>query len=478
VTDGGEGIMNAARALRVVVWFSLLACVNAALADGGMFIRRNAYKYADVFQPTQKVYIRWDGSEEKLLIQTKYEGPAEEMVWLIPVPSQATVERADGAVFNDLSKETYDPAIDMTHFAGLDTSYYATASAGGGAGGSATTPVEWHERIGDYDVALLRPAGGEDVIQWLNANDFVIPDGIIPLLEDYIHNGWWMVAARIHPDALTSITLEKLAQGTLHPLEMTFASSTCVYPLRLTRIAAGPVEELIYIEGPNHYVPVTLADGPWEIGIFGGPVRTVPQNYYLSDMERAVEIREGRTKTKVMRNLTKLRRVFEPNEMTEDLIFGTLDYADWLASDDPLRIAQAATQYGRRRDPNGVDYLLAALSPEALDQVKPAPNDYAPWSLPSGRILHYAALLRWSFEVYDRYAQVGPPTARIGCGHMQSCIWALGEIAVEHRLSDAAADLLLDCARHDNQFIRMEAWMALTKARSDRLGTVLMGSAC
>ena len=178
--------------------------------------------------------------------------------------------------------------------------------------------------------------------------------------------------------------------------------------MRLTRLVAGPVEELIYIEGPHHYEPATDADGKWEITLFGGPVRTVPQNYRLSDMEYTLEIMEGRTRTEPKNCLTKLRRVFEPNEMTEDIVFRELDLAQWLAGknvtpptppqppttvtvprgqqSDPnaqgdsngqvassalVRIAEAATQYGRWRDPNGIAPLVNALSAEALDQVIP-----------------------------------------------------------------------------------------------------------
>jgi len=53
-----------------------------------------------------------------------------------------------------------------------------------------SSPIEGHERIGDYDVALPRPVGGEDVIQWLNANDFAVPESINPVLEDYVADGW------------------------------------------------------------------------------------------------------------------------------------------------------------------------------------------------------------------------------------------------------------------------------------------------
>ncbi|NLZ04800.1 MAG: DUF2330 domain-containing protein [Phycisphaerae bacterium] len=88
--------MKARQQLLFALWLNVLACAGAALGDGGMFFQRISYE--DVFQPTQKVYIRWDGSQEDLLIQTKYEGPAEEMVWIVPVPSQPTVERGNTAV--------------------------------------------------------------------------------------------------------------------------------------------------------------------------------------------------------------------------------------------------------------------------------------------------------------------------------------------------------------------------------------------
>ena len=476
----------------------LLTCFGVALGDGGMFFRRATYREADVLQPTQKVYIRWDGSQEKLLIQTKYEGPAEEMVWIVPVPSQPTVQRADGTVFQDLSKQTFDYAIDYTDFAGLELS--TLGGSVGGPGGSGTNAVEWHERIGDYDVALLRPVGGEDVIAWLNANDFGIPDEIVPVLEDYIGNGWWMVVARIHPDALKPITRERLAEGTLHPLEMTFQSSACIYPIRLTRMAAGAVEELIYIEGQAHYEPATLTEN-WWIELFGGPIRKVPENYPLTDIEQAVEIMEGRTQTKIKSCLTKLRRVFQPSEMTEDLVFREADLTQWLASKDalpfalpttppdaqaqtrlaaqtklaallansaPVRIAEAATQYGRWRDPNGIASLVSALSAEALDQMRPAPEDFQPWTSPSAKFLSLWGIGKWSWSPTEDIWIVYP-----GCGYVRSCIWALGEIGTEHETPEAATDKLLECAQHDNQLIRMEAYIALTKLQCERLGPIL-----
>jgi hypothetical protein len=498
VPDGGVCTVKAKCLLVAVVGVNLLACLSTALGDGGVFIRRKTYTNADVLQPTQKVYIRYDGSQEKLLIQTKYEGPAEEMVWLVPVPSQPTVEKADGSVFQVLSKETSDLAIDYTDFASLNMSTWgATAGIGGG---SDISVVEWYERIGDFEITLLRPVGGEDVAQWLNANGYAVPEAINPILEDYVRAGWWMVAAKIAPEALTPITRDKLARGTLHPLEMTFQSAACIYPMRLTGMAGGPVEELIYVEGPHHYEPATLTGNDWEISLFGGPVRKVLSPCYLSAIEHAVEILAGRTRTEVKPRLTKLRRVFQPSEMTEDLVFREMDLAQWLTSKDPIqlkapvppssrrpapatetdfarqfassvpvRMAQAATQYGRWRDPNGILLLVSALTPEILDQVKPAAQDYQPWSSPSARFLNETGIFRWDYPAtsYDWPAYPG-------CTPLRNCIWALGEIAIEHALSNVAEEALLRCAQHDNQIIRMEAYVALAKMRSEKLGSVLL----
>lgn len=57
--------------------------------------------------------------------------------------------------------------------------------------------------------------------------------------------------------------------------------------------------------------------------------------------------------------------------------------------------------------------------------------------------------------------------------HVFSSIWALGEIAVDHRLGSEVEELLLECARHDNQLVRREAYLALMKLHSEKLGPIL-----
>ena len=444
----GEHAMRARRHFPAIYCLSFLISFSVVLGDGKVFIWHN--KDADIFQPTQKAYIKWDGSEEKLLLQTKYEGPAEEMVWIVPVPSEPKVTKGDPNAFERLSKETQYPDLSYTYFGGLTL---------GGAAGISAPPrfVKWRRQIGDYDVALLSPVGGEHVIEWLNSNEFGVPEEAVPILKDYIKNQWWMVAARIHPDALTVITREKLAEGTLHPLEMIFKTPKCIYPLRLTSLVAGPVEELIYIEGPAHYEPVTLRDD-WEIDVFGGPERDVPNGDHLSTVEHAMRIIAGMTESNARRYLTKLRRVFKPEEMIEDIIFDKIDYAKLFSSSDPVRIGEAATQYGRHRDPASVPYLLKSLSPELLDEFRP--------SIEEQRQLLSASAGFHAFDGFMRHKEM--------CKHVRSCIWALGEIAIAHRADPAMETTLLRCAEHESQIIRMEAYVALLKLNSRGISPILL----
>ncbi|UCF14863.1 MAG: hypothetical protein JSW59_15750, partial [Phycisphaerales bacterium] len=188
------------------------------------------------------------------------------------------------------------------------------------------------------------------------------------------------------------------------------------------------------------------------------PVRKVPNKYSISAVEHVLAIKQGRAEHIVEKHLTKLRKVFKPEEMVEDIVFEKLDYARLHETKIPLSIGQAATQYGRHRDPEGVSILISSLSPEDLEKVRPRDEDYEQFPHIPGRVL--------SFGAYERY--------RNHCEHLRSCIWALGEIAMEHGVDSGVEETLVNCTKHENQFIRMEAYVALTKMGSKNLAPVLL----
>jgi hypothetical protein len=191
--------------------------------------------------------------------------------------------------------------------------------------------------------------------------------------------------------------------------------------------------------------------------VFGGPQRVASENHrYLSTVEFATWAAAGRTRKNVVRHLTKLRKVFQPSEMTSDVLFEKMDYANLLSLGGDDHIGQAATQYGRHSDPAGIPHLLSLLSAKELTQALPAMENSQG---PDPRGQNQYAIVLSQLSQYK---------------HLRSCIWALGEIAVEHGPDRVIIDTLLRCAGHASQPIRMEAYIALTKAGFPDLGGVLL----
>ena len=65
---------------------------TSTFADGCFVFRWNKQK--DINEPTQKAILFHDQNREDLILQVKYEGPAEDFGWLIPVPGQPEVRKA------------------------------------------------------------------------------------------------------------------------------------------------------------------------------------------------------------------------------------------------------------------------------------------------------------------------------------------------------------------------------------------------
>jgi len=73
-------------------------------ADGVFVFTWN--KQIDINEPTQKAIILYDQGREDLVLQVKYEGPAKEFGWLVPVPGLPEVKKGSMDCFYELSALT------------------------------------------------------------------------------------------------------------------------------------------------------------------------------------------------------------------------------------------------------------------------------------------------------------------------------------------------------------------------------------
>jgi HEAT repeat protein len=232
--------------LRRLILASLSVSATLCQADG-VFVWN---KESDINEPTQKSIILHDNGREDLVLQVKYEGPASEFGWLVPVPGRPEVRQGSMDCFYELSRLTQERL------------YYKYAH-----GGNASEAVKVIEvkTVGAYEVAILAAGNAASLTEWLSANGFVFPSDKRGILDSYIKKQWSFVAVRIDPKQVgfamsegsaqkgaakeerSLFSRQQLANGELHPLLISFPSETCVYPLAISAAGGKPSEISLYV---------------------------------------------------------------------------------------------------------------------------------------------------------------------------------------------------------------------------------------
>lgn len=229
------------RVLRsAVVLLVVLAATPAVARADGCFVWR---KGADINEPTQKALVFGDGQNETIVLQVRYDGPAEDFAWIVPVPSRPRVDalREEDDPFPELSRRTQ-----------------ATAKSGMGVDrNSFARPVTVLERkiAGVYDIAVLEAADPRALATWLDAEGFAMPRGSARVLGPYVAGAWLFVAMRIDPAQLDRDEIHALARGELQPIRLRFRSARLVYPLFISSLNAGSLDVLLWVLAPVPVVP-------------------------------------------------------------------------------------------------------------------------------------------------------------------------------------------------------------------------------
>jgi len=247
------------QARRLLVFASIVVGVlsaGRARADG-CFLKPVWNKQIDINEPTQKAIIVCDAGREDLVLQVKYEGPVNEFGWLVPVPSVPKVGKGSMSCFYELSRLTQGVTEGKGHTLGI-------ASAGI-EDRSAVRVIE-QKTVGAYEVAVLAANDAGSLQRWLERNQFVYPKDNAAVVEEYIRRGWYFVAMRIQlgagdgfklsaPGAVKAGPVQrsaasvraKLARGELHPLQISFDTPRCIFPLKISAVNGHPSEISLYV---------------------------------------------------------------------------------------------------------------------------------------------------------------------------------------------------------------------------------------
>jgi hypothetical protein len=93
----------------------------------------------------------------------------------------------------------------------------------------------------------LQANSASELLDWLQDNQYVLPDDLDPVLQPYVAANQYFVALRLAKDSDV---------GDLRPLGLRYPSTTPAIPIQLTSIAATPDMRLeVYVFGNRRFVP-------------------------------------------------------------------------------------------------------------------------------------------------------------------------------------------------------------------------------
>jgi hypothetical protein len=245
-----------------IVWLCVVTLLGAAAFGDGMFIERPVSERVQgrggVASTEQKgVVVELPNKREALLLQTTYQGPADQFAWVVPVPGRpekSDVFLAEPKFIDELLKNTA-PRIDTKIIDARRKPLWGNGFAasrsipmggmmkgaakdemGGPPGDEVPPPVTVYDRmeVGDYDVAVLSATEGHALASWLSDHGFRLPDSSSPILAHYVDQGWYFVALRLQAGKAQEQPLLK----DVAPICIRFPASRLVYPLYISRASS------------------------------------------------------------------------------------------------------------------------------------------------------------------------------------------------------------------------------------------------
>jgi uncharacterized protein DUF2330 len=217
-----------------------------ARACGGFFCSQAQ----PVNQAAERIIFADDGAGTiTAQIQILYEGPSENFSWLLPiasVPEGDEIAVGSDLAFSRLQLAT-NPQFNLTtrvegrcrseatndiDSIDLAPSFGDEESASDSGGG---INLEASGVVGAFEYAVISVAPGladpaAPATEWLTANGYDIPPGGAERVGPYLAEGMYLLALRLTKGA---------SVGSIRPIQLTYAASAPMIPIKLTAVAAN-----------------------------------------------------------------------------------------------------------------------------------------------------------------------------------------------------------------------------------------------
>lgn len=285
-----------------------------------------------------------DAGTETMILSTKYDGPAADFAWLIPLPSLPSREQVYSVpngeqMFTELSERTRPVGVVQEYVGGG-----CGCVGGGGQPPEDTVELVDHLRVDGLEISFLDAGDSTDLLEWLNANGYRYPPTASSAVDFYLQKGWKFVAVRIDTsDARQGGSSEGYFPP--DPLKLTFAADQLVFPLRISAISTHPegANILLYVfdrhrvrEAALPTADMQMPDGTYEsaaefrvayeqafrnrLAELGGRALLVEHAGPAQWAEDAHSSLRPLLQAGAGWYLTRLRTIMAPAQMTDDII--------------------------------------------------------------------------------------------------------------------------------------------------------------
>jgi len=220
-----------------------------AAACGGFFC--SAIQLVPVEQNAERILFEINDDDTiTTIVEIRYVGDPDEFSWVVPVPADevdlAVTPIETLVMLDDATAPTIiPPPTKCTQAPGPPGAMMARAGEDDDDWAEDGVDVTELEQVGPYDSRLVSSDNADDLINWLNDNDYLITPEMEPYVADYVASGMNFVAVKLVPDA---------AVDEISPLAMTYEGTEPSIPLMLTAVAAEPeMGILVFIAGSEPY---------------------------------------------------------------------------------------------------------------------------------------------------------------------------------------------------------------------------------
>jgi hypothetical protein len=241
----------------LVVGIAVAASASALVAE------RNASACGGCFHPPTQTTT--DITDERMLLavsptqstlydQIEYSGSPASFAWVLPIHGTVTVGLSADVLFDSIDALTATQIVAPSQacpFPANCNRFPSAAFSGGAAAADASAASEVtvlkQENVGPYATVQLHATDSSALNGWLAQNGFAIPADVVPVIDEYVTEGFDFLAMKLLPN-----------QGVqaMRPVRVTTPGAGLSLPLRMAAIGTGPTVGItIWVVSDGRYEP-------------------------------------------------------------------------------------------------------------------------------------------------------------------------------------------------------------------------------